>query len=91
MKSKCAPVSPATSIKKESKEETCKLENTVNCEAYEWSDTNNELTLLGSIKAVNVGSKVKKKKQLHTEELLEKKLAAQQEEQVLINIVSGFK
>jgi hypothetical protein len=83
LKSKYVPVFPAISIKKESKEDAYKLEDdTVSSEADEWNDTNNELTLLGSIKAVNTGSKVKKKKKLHSKELLQKKLAAQQEEQV---------
>lgn len=83
LKSKYVPVCPAISIKKESKDEASKLEDVAaSSEAGEWSDTDSELTLLGSIKAINIGSKVKKKKKLPNKDLLQKKLVAQQEEQV---------
>lgn len=78
----------AISIKKEPKENAFKLgDDTVSSEADE-VDTESELTLLGSMKAAVTGSKIKKKKnskkKLGTQKLLQKKCAAQQEEQVWI-------
>jgi hypothetical protein len=77
------PVSPTLNIKGEPNEDACQLEDdTVRPEANETSDSNNELILLGSIKAANTVRKVEKRKKIHTKELLKKKQAAQQEEQV---------
>jgi hypothetical protein len=85
-KPKCIPVCSDTRIKKEPKEDGYKLgDDTVSSEADEL-DTDNELTLLGSMKATVTGSRIKKKKnskkKLDTQEFLQKKCAAQQEEQV---------
>jgi hypothetical protein len=86
-KSNYVPVSPVIHIKEEPKEDDYTLEDDiVNSEADEQNETKNELTLLGSIKAVTTGSKVKKNKKLHSKEFLQKKLAAQHEEQVWISI-----
>lgn len=77
------PVSPALNIKREPNEEAYPLQNdTVKTEANETNDSNNELILLGSIKAASTVRKVEKRKKIHTKELLKKKQAAQQEEQV---------
>jgi hypothetical protein len=86
-KPRCVSVCSAISIKKEPKEDAFKLgDDTVSSEADEVDDTESELTLLGSMKAVVTGSKIKKKKnskkKLGTQKLLQKKCAAQQEEQV---------
>jgi hypothetical protein len=87
-------VCSAINIKKELKEDACKLgDDSISSEADEVDDTESELTLLGSMKAAVTGSKIKKKnskKKLDAQKLLQKKCAAQQEEQVSINIVSGF-
>lgn len=85
-KAKCIPICSTISIKKEPKEDVYKLgDDTVSSEADEL-DTDSELTLLGSLKAAVTGSKIKRKKnskkKLDTQELLQKKCAAQQEEQV---------
>ena len=77
------PVSPTVNIKREPNEDACQLEDdAVRTEANETDDSNNELVLLGSIKAANSVRKVEKRKKIHTKELLKKKQAAQQEEQV---------
>jgi len=77
------PVSPTLNIKREPNEDACQLEDdTVRSEANDTNDSNNELILLGSIKAANTVRKVEKGKKIHTKELLKKKQAAQQEEQV---------
>lgn len=86
LKPKYIPVCSALSIKKEPKGDAYKLsDDTVSSEADEL-DTDSELTLLGSMKAVVTGTKFKKKKnskkKLDTQESLKKKCAAQQEEQV---------
>jgi hypothetical protein len=87
LKPKCVHVCPAINIKKEPKGDTYKLDDdTLSSEADELNDMDNELTLLGSMKAAVTGSKIKKKtnnkKKLDTQELLQKKCSAQQEEQV---------
>lgn len=83
MRPKPVSVLPAVSVKKEPKEDTCRMEyDTVTSESDGPNDTNNELRLLGSVMTANAGNKVKKKKKLLTKELIQKKLAAQQEEQV---------
>jgi hypothetical protein len=77
------PLSPTLSIKREPDEDVCQLEdNAVKLEANETNDSDNELILLGSIKAVNTERKAEKRKKIHTKELLKKKQAAQQEEKV---------
>jgi len=77
------PVSPTLDIKREPNEDACHLEDdTVRPEANETNDSDNELILLGSIKATNTVRKVEKRKKIHTKELLKKKQAAQQEEQI---------
>jgi hypothetical protein len=76
-------VSPTLNIKREPNEDACQLEDdTVRPNAVETNDSNTELILLGSIKAANTVRKVEKRKKVHTKELLKKKQAAQQEEQV---------
>jgi len=77
------PVSPTLNIKTEPNEDAFQLEDdAVRSEANDTNDSNNELILLGSIKATNTVRKVEKRKKIHTKELLKKKQAAQQEEQV---------
>ena len=79
------PLSPTLDIKREPNEDASHLEDdTVRPEANETNDSDNELILLGSIKAANTVRKVEKRKKIHTKELLKKKQAAQQEEQVWI-------
>ena len=77
------PVSPTVNIKREPNEDACQLEDdAVRPEANETNDSDNELILLGSIKTANTVRKVEKRKKIHSKELLKKKQAAQQEEQV---------
>jgi hypothetical protein len=77
------PVSPTINIKREPNEDFYQLEDdTVISEVNEANYSDNELTLLGSIKAANTGRKVEKRKKTQTKEVLKNKQAAQQEEQV---------
>lgn len=77
------PVSPTINIKREPNEDFYQLEDdTVISEVNEANYSDNELTLLGSIKAANTGRKVEKRKKTQTKEVLKNKQAAQQEEQI---------
>jgi len=77
------PLSPTLNIKREPNEDASQLDdNIIRPEAKETNDSDNELILLGSIKAANSVRKAEKRKKIHTNELPKKKQAAQQEEQV---------